>query len=249
MKISQSLIKAYSDYTSQKLCGDVFKRKYIDKDLIEDPTDAMKKGMYFEYLCTGQLPKNGVVPQPELTAKGELTAEYKRVKTQAENFHKYLLKMKIQIIDTGKHFEKNGLEGTTDIIALWNKEEIVIDLKLSGLLYDKWADFGWAIDSLQYKEKLMIQAVQYEYLTGLPFYFFVFSSTNEDDCELIRVEIDKEVFTRHLLQIDKIKSMIELDLNFGFNNYPELVRCKKCPLFSECTNKTEVPLIKTVHYL
>jgi hypothetical protein len=249
MKISQSLIKAYSDYTSGKLCGDVFKRKYIDKDLIEEPSDAMKKGMYFEYLATGQLPKNGVVPQPETLKSGGLTAEYKKVEAQAKNFKNYIEKMGIQVLGKGEYWKKNGLEGTTDIRAVWNRQQIIIDLKLSGLLYDKWADFGWAIDSLQYKEKLMIQAVQYEYLTGLPFYFFVFSSTNEDDCELIRVEIDKDVFTRHLMQIEKIKSMIELDLNFGFNNYPELVRCKKCPLFSECKNKTEVPLVKTVHYL
>ena len=84
-KISQSLMKAYVDYLNQKECGLLFKAKYIDKDpeSQSEPSEAMLLGIYFEYLCTGALPKSGIVPEAECVYKGKpnekLSAPYQRV--------------------------------------------------------------------------------------------------------------------------------------------------------------------------
>jgi hypothetical protein len=250
INISQSLIKAYNDYLNENLCGIVFEKQYLTKEIESDPSEAMKLGHFFEYQATGALPRNGVEPKPVLLKDAKtMSVEYRRAAKQALNFQGYCKKLGITVLSTGKKIVKDGAEGTLDIIAGYKGKEVVIDLKYSGLLYDKWNDLGWDINALPYKEKIMIQSVHYTYLTdGMPFYFWVFSSTNEDDCELIHVNIDPDVIKAHPIIIEKTRGMIEIDMEMGFNPYPELVRCKKCPLFDECQYKVETPIIKEVFY-
>ena len=64
-------MKDYVKYLNKQQCGLLFKAKYIDKNVDTPPSAAMKLGIYFEYLCTGQLPRNGIKPLPETTLKGE----------------------------------------------------------------------------------------------------------------------------------------------------------------------------------
>lgn len=248
ISISQSIIKAYQDYLKGQMCGLLFEKQYILKEIETEPSDAMRLGIYFEYLCTGALPKNGKIPEPDRTQKGELTAKYKLVEKQAENFKLYCKKLGIKIKSVGKKITLKGVEGTIDIEAEYKGEDVVIDLKLSGNLNDKWNEYGWELESLPYKEKIMIQSVHYTYLTAKPFYFWVFSSTNED-CKLIKINIDTEVIKNHYQTIGKTRDMISLDLELGFKAYPELTRCKECPLFSTCESKTEVPIVDEVYYI
>lgn len=248
ISISQSIIKAYQEYLKGEMCGVLFEKQYLTKEVEGEPTAAMKLGQFFEYQCTGALPKSGVVPEPEKTQKGELTAEYKRASKQALNFHNYIKKLGIKIQSVGKRVTMKGVEGTLDIEAEFNGEDVVIDLKLSGNLNDKWNDYGWELESLPYKEKIMIQAVHYTFLTAKPFYFWVFSSGNDEDCKLIKVNVDTEVIKSHYQTIEKTRDMILLDMDLGFKAYPELTRCRACPLFDKCEHKTEVPIIQEVYY-
>jgi hypothetical protein len=248
INISQSLIKAYNDYLNENMCGIVFEKQYLTKEIESEPSEAMKLGHFFEYHATGGLPRNGIVPEGKLLKSGELDAKYKIAAKQALNFKAYCKKLGIKILGVGEKVSKWGAEGTIDIRAEYQSEEVIIDLKYSGLLYDKWNDLGWELSALPYKEKIMIQAVHYSYLSLKPFYFWVFSSTNEDDCELIHVNIDSDVIKSHPVTIEKTRGMIAIDMEMGFNAYPELVRCKKCPLFSNCKEKVETPIIKEVFY-
>jgi hypothetical protein len=245
--ISQSLIKAYNDYLNYDLCGIVFEKQYITNEIESLPSDAMRLGIWFEYECTGALPRSGVIPEPERTVKGALTAEYQRAANQVQNFKEYQKKLGIKILEVATLKKKDGATGLIDIIAEFNGRPVIIDLKYSGVINDKWNPLGWELEALPYKPKLMIQAVHYHYLTGLPFYFWVFSSKDEDS-KLIEVVIDNDVLVHHKAMIDKTRSMIELDIEMGFKAYPELTRCKQCPLFENCTEKTEVPLVQTIYY-
>lgn len=247
--ISQSLIKAYNDYLNQNLCGLLFEKQYLSKEVDSEPSDAMKLGHFFEYHATGGLPRNGIVPEPVYLKDGKtMDSKYRTASKQALNFKEYCKKLGIKVLEVGVRLVKDGADGTIDIIAEYKGRKVVIDLKYSGLLYNKWEELGWELSALPYKEKIMIQSVHYSYLSDMPFYFWVFSSTNEDDCELIHVNIDPEVIRSHPVIIGKTRGMIEIDLEVGFSAYPDLVKCKYCALFSGCKEKVEAPIIKEVFY-
>jgi len=186
--ISQSLIKAYVDYLNGKECGLYFKANYIDKDpeAQKEPSDAMKIGIYFEFLCTGSLPRTGEIPEPELVYKGKpnekLSAPYERA-TQSAKIFKSIIQhygIKIKKIGYSLKDDKMGINGIYDIYAEWNGEDCIIDLKYSGLIDDKWNEMGWSLDSLNLKDSIMIQGVHYKLLAkqclgkdDIPFYYFV----------------------------------------------------------------------------
>ena len=100
-KISQSLMKNYVDYLNEKECGLFFKANYIDKDpdAQKEPTDAMKIGIFFEYLCTGALPRSGETPTPDMVYKGKanekLSAPYERAVESAETF-KHIIECRLR---------------------------------------------------------------------------------------------------------------------------------------------------------
>ena len=95
-------MKGYVDYLNEKECGLFFKANYIDKDpeAQKPPSDAMKVGIYFEYLCTGALPKSGVIPEPEIAYKGtnreKMAAPYERAQKSAEVFKHIMEHYKIK---------------------------------------------------------------------------------------------------------------------------------------------------------
>ena len=68
-KISQSFLKDYNEYKGKNLCGVQLKAKHFDN--VQFPSsEAMDLGNYFEYMATGSLPRNGIVPEPRLSYAG-----------------------------------------------------------------------------------------------------------------------------------------------------------------------------------
>ena len=148
---------------------------------------------------------------------------------------------------------------------------IVVDLKYSGLLYDKWNDAGWDLDRLAEKYDTILQAKHYAWLTGgLPFFFWVFSSVDEDS-RMIRVLFDDQTLNNHAVQvaatIKKITSAMRMDepANPAFpvsplrNNGmglskaqgstvmpPPMRDCVACPLKDECIHRAKAPRIYAV---
>jgi hypothetical protein len=263
--ISQSLMKAYVDYLNQKECGLFFKARYIDKDPDSEtePTDAMKYGIFFEYLCTGALPKNGVVPEPEMVYKGKanekLSAPYERIMQSAENFEKIIKHYGIVVKEAGLTLKTivNGepISGVIDIHAEWDGVPVFIDLKYSGLIDDKWSDTGWETESLHMKDSLMIQGVQYKLLAkeclgieDIPFYYFVFASQDPNNIKIIRQNVDESKTQAHIVAIKNISERIQNDIKYGFKALPSLKKCSSCPIAFKCNSKAEVPLIEEVYY-
>jgi hypothetical protein len=260
--ISQSLIKNYVDYLNEKECGLFFKAKYIDKDPEAQlvPTDAMKLGIYFEYLCTGALPKDGVIPEPEYVYKGKpnerLSVAYERVMQSAENFKKIIEHYDIKVLEVGKTIVTDGLSGVLDILAEWNGQKVVIDLKYSGLIDDKWNEMGWETESLHMKDSIMIQGVHYkllmeksESIKDIPFYYFVFSSQDANNIKIIKQEVDESKMQSHIVAIENIKD--KLSYNISTNNFkahPSMQKCSNCPIAHKCPSKVHVPIIQEVYY-
>jgi len=258
MKISQSFVKEYSKYKQKKACGLQVKAKYIDK--IEFPSsEAMNAGNYFEFMATGCLPRSGKIPAPEMVYKGtskeKLATDYERANASAEFFKKIVNEYKIEVLETGKVITKGNKTGILDIVAKFNNRLCVIDLKYSGLLEDKWSDFGWETESLPYKDNLLIQAVHYTILlaevcevdySDIDFYFFVFNSKNSDDAKIIKINIDEDVFENHLNAIDKVYEEVVINKH-NFKPYPSLKLCNDCPLV-DCKHKLSIPNIEQVYY-
>jgi hypothetical protein len=193
-------MKSYVDYLNQKECGVLFKANYIEKDpeAQRPPSDAMKVGIYFEYLCTGALPKSGQIPEPEMVYKGtareKMSAPYERAIQSSEIFKNIISHYGIKIKSVGLNLEspEYGMSGVVDIHAEWNGKDCFIDLKYSGLIDDKWNEMGWDTESLHMKDSLMIQGVHYKILArevlgidDIPFYYFVFSSQDPNNVKII----------------------------------------------------------------
>ena len=168
-------------------------------------------------MATGSLPRDGVKPEPKIsylgTKREAIATPYVRANESAELFKKIKKEYSIEIKDVGLKLESKNKNGILDIWATMNGRPCIIDLKYSGLIDDKWSEFGWDVDSLQYKEKLLVQAIQYKMLVkenyGLEykdfdFFFMVFSSKEVNDVKFIRVNIDEDSFDIHETHISSV---------------------------------------------
>ena len=261
--VSQSLIKAYVDYFDENVkgCGLALRKQYFEK--IPTPSgDAAKLGIYFEYLCTKYVRPGDAAPEPVYVYKGTpketLQIDYKRAQDAVKLYHHILKEHGIEIIAVGEYLSHDGCSGITDIRAKWKGEECIIDLKYTGLIDDKWSDYGWHTDSLVYKTKTLLQPIHYKYLSkhifgieDIPFYFFIFSSKDPNKAKIIKTNIQQEHVTLHEdVYIPKIKNYIE----YHYNNpdkleaRPQYIRCLECPFNSTCEVKASVPLIEQIDY-
>jgi hypothetical protein len=264
--VTQSMIKDLKKYLLKLMCGLVLKAKYIDKTYPFDADDSPAKalGRYFEYILTGAIPKNGVIPQPEYYAKAlkehakdplrrrltkdDMKEPYQLAHRNAERVKRYFKIMKIRILpdETNLHVQKGLKAGTIDIVALFNGRRIIIDVKYSGLLFDKWNELGWMWTEEQ-KKFHGTQAMQYHGLLGIPFYFLVVSSTNDEDIKFLEVEFDEFSLEQHDVEVDdtrkKMQLMVDLD---SFHPVPELVRCSKCAIRENCQSRQDAPTITKV---
>ena len=263
--INQSMIKDLVKYQQGNLCGLIFMNKWILHQFGKG-SKANNLGHYFEYLCTGALAKGETnAPQPELTKKGELTADFKVAKQQSEYFHQLKSKFGFKIISAGrKVIANNQWVGTLDIEASWksvfdnyshlksekNHDHVaIIDLKYSGLLDDKWSEFGWHTEFLPKKQGTMFQAKHYKFLFwkefgyNPPFFFFVFDSKEVGRAKMIHVDIDEYELMAHERFLEKAKIYLEQQLDAGFKAIPKYESCIKCSFNQWCKFKEDVPRI------
>jgi hypothetical protein len=260
IKISQSFLKEYAKYKSGDTCGLQVKAKYIDG--VKFPSsDAMEYGNAFEYLATGSIPRDGHIPEIEKvyvgTKRESISAQYQRIIESAELFKKIVKHYEIEIIDIGKVSTEDGMTGIMDIVANWDDRICIIDTKYSGVIDDKWSEFGWNIDALPEKHNLMIQAVHYKLLLAkelncdvddIDFYFFVFSSKNVHDVKLIKVHNEENTFATHLSTVEWLKRELTKPIEQIFKAKPTLQRCFECPISDKCVSKVEIPHIDEIVY-
>lgn len=244
--ISKSSIHTYQDWKAEEECGSVFIAKHVDHTWKFEPSKPMKLGTYFEFKSTGQLPFDGTTPRPETTQAGKLTAEYTRAEQNAERVQRILKTSGIKIIETGRKLEKNGMRGIEDIYALYKGRKVTIDMKYSGLIDDKWNRMGWMWTDYQ-KEYHGVQAKQYHCITRIPFYYLVLNPANTIDIKFFQVQISEFAKDQHLKKVDHIRENIDYLLGIdGFVDYPEFVKCSKCPLVG-CKNRQSKLIAETIN--
>lgn len=254
IKVSQSLLKTLSEYVQGIECGYVFYSKYISRDYQDTPTNAMMLGNYFEYMATGMLPRNGIVPEPEMTRNG-MSEEYNRAFTSALLFKRALHDLGVIIADKGTVLSTDTMTGILDIIAVWNGTTCIIDLKYSGLIEDKWNDMGWHADFLEQKENILIQAVQYKILfnktfdKNADFYFWVFDAKDAEYFRIIKIDVSQERMERHLTAVENALQYIQARPNkTDWIPKPSMKQCNKCPLRENCDARAVYPVIEIVNY-
>lgn len=258
MAISQSLMKDLQSYMVGEECGLLLKAKYLD-NVETQSSEAMLLGQYFEYMATGQVPRNGEIPEPKVVYKGKpnekLSEPYQRAYMSALYCKTLFQAMGIEVLSTGEKISYDKASGTTDVRAKWNGRNCIIDLKYSGLLDNKWDERGWSFDTLEQKDKLLIQAVHYKYIEEnrlgeeVDFYFFLFSSSNPNDVRIAKIEIEPIKMELHKENLSRAyniwNKMIETD---SFKAHGNLAKCSECPINETCPSRVILPEIKTIYY-
>ena len=260
-KISQSLIKSLYKYKMGEECGLKIHASYIDK--VNFPSsEAQELGNYFEYMATNQLPRDNHIPEAKLLKNGKPSLPFARMDKQVENFKSIMKRLNFSIEQTGFAFTNPKYSGITDIIAhdnniktkVKNKKRIIIDLKTSALLNDKWTEYGWADESIEEKDNLLIQAIHYKMLANyewgidnIPFYFMVFSTKNDWEYKIFKVNVDESTYKIHYSNLISIKEYLDQQIKIGFKAKPSLSRCNNCPMGFTCPSYTDIPTIQEVY--
>lgn len=270
-KITQSFTKDAQDYFAGTLCGNIMKEKWVNERLIELDSKAAALGAYFEYYFTllvtgkGTLPKDGKVPERGMYANGKQPlAPYALAEANAVRLKEYFELMGLKVLRAGVKLTKGRFEGTIDLMVecmkaiefdagkKWKVGDIFIfDLKYSGLLDDKWSNFGW-IGLLSpgphiQKDYHKVQAIHYSYIGGdYPFYYLVVSSTNENDIGLFHVGVTEEISQQYRDEAAGLFEKFEFEAKIGFEARPSISVCNGCPLKGECKDKHTYPHPKEV---
>ena len=252
MKITKSFLNDFISYKKGEECGVLIKHKWVDGKLLP-PTKVQQLGSYFEYLVSKALPKDGNIPKPECKKDGGLYADWQLAYENADRVKKVIDDLGFEIVHAGLKTTKGRFEGTIDIIArakntiilngitIQKGDLVIIDLKYSGLLYDKWSPYGWMWTDQQ-KEHHEVQAIQYHFLWDkIPFFYLVCSSRNTDDLELFYISINDEDIERHIYRANALVEEFTMMQLSGFEARPSYSKCRKCPLFATCTEKYVLP--------
>jgi hypothetical protein len=258
LTISQSLLKALTKYAEKKECGLKIEALYIDK-VKGTTTPAQALGNWFEYKCTGALPAyHPEVPEPKVLKSGKLSVAYERMLNQVENYKQAIKHYKVTDIKEGVSFNWGNITGTADIIAKVDGKPSIIDIKTTALFDNKWEEFGWNTEHLagEFRPKLnlLLQALHYKWLykniygEDADFYFWVFSTTNQNDFKIIKVNIEDELYEEHANDIRAALNFLMHNIKTGFRAIPEISRCAKCFLSESCTSKIEVPVVSEVWF-
>lgn len=245
--ISVSLIKAFDKFTVDEYCGRLFKELYIFKSVSVEPSEAMRKGQWFEYMATGAKLRDGSIPESEKTAKGFLTAPYQKLAIQAENFLKFSEYYGVEDFKTGVVAEYEGNKGIFDIETILDDKPLIIDLKTSGYLMNRWEEYGWHPDTIVAKDVHILQAKMYCYLYFklhgiIPrFQFWVFSSANDWESMIFEIECNENTVEEIERRCKFTREMIDYHLTTNsFDEKPDYVRCMGCPIMA-CKQRRLTP--------
>jgi hypothetical protein len=218
----------------------------------------MIAGQCFEFWATGQKNYHGEEPTPGKTQKQELTAPFKRALDASDRFKQYVEQMGITILETGTRITRDDLHATIDIRAKIKDVECIIDLKYSGMIGNKWDELGWNLDmnAMTRREEISFTPAQAEYhglqvyfnqyVTGLPFFFWIFSSGNDQDSRLVEVTLSDETKARFEAEIAEARAYLERELNTsrGFFPRPSFTECNSCPL--DCFMRAKAPIVECI---
>lgn len=273
--VGQTMMKDYRDYVNGEECGERFFHKHIAKDYPDDTGDAAKLGHYLEYLLFKTIPEHlkGVPPEPEYmvsamndVAKGKRTREslkvedmlapYREVHRKADIVRAYMKEMKVEVVRVNVEIANAWGRGRLDLTmkgAFFNpldpEEEVIVDLKYSGLTDNKWDDWGFAFENQNQIDHHSIQGMQYHLIEGKRFFFMLVSSSNKNDTvEFVEMKFSPDRLEKHRTEALYIRDRIITEKEItGFVPRPQLVRCNACTLKESCKFRARIPSIRVVN--
>jgi len=140
-------------------------------------------------------------------------------------------------------------------VVIRSGQKFILDIKTTGLLEDKWSPYGWNLDTLHTKDRIIRQPIHYKFLSKLkhgesfPFLFLLFSQTNDYDFRSILFNIDDDAqFEEHKRFIIWTDKGVKYHLKKGFEAKPEFLRCHNCPMKIGCKYFMAVPEITNYFY-
>ena len=248
--ISNSMLQAYLDCKKNKACLYQFYHQYVIKDYQPEPSPAMSLGIWFEYMCTGAMPRSNVVPEPVKLKNGNLSADYDRMLYHIDKFKEIVDNYNIKIQEIGKEIIVDRIKGILDIWCKIDGIPAIIDLKTTAQIGNRWEDYGWDDRNFSYSTHVLQPAI-YKYLIfktldlyDIPFYYLVFSTKNTD---ILFWEVKYIDFDETCKQIEKLAN--ELDEFIKYNSESEFWPicdykfCQNCKM--NCTFRQETPKIET----
>jgi len=264
MNYSQSFFKDFYKST----CGGVLTAKYIDFTYPRESTAAQNAGCFFEYLATGYIRKGEEPPQAEYYqtngkgySKGDIKPEYVQAAKHAKLFNEVLKQFKNP--EFGITLSHGNIRGIADVKA----DGVLIDLKYSDLLYDRWNEYGWGIEKFEYaanamqsedmltvlqKVPLLWQPLLYSWLYmkmfgSLPKWYFYIASPKSDDVIFRRVDFAPATLAAFDALLPQVIAEIELQLNTGGLIYrPTYSNCCMCKIAESCQQRVTLPQIQVV---
>lgn len=252
-RLSPSAIRAYWSYLNGDTCGLLFNDMYYDKTGVKiKETEKMLAGKLFEYLAAGIVGRDGEIPQALLTPTGKFSTKNTGIQEQAERFRKTVEQHKMDMFDVSVTLETDMgnyvLKSITDVCFEKDGLKGLIELKYSGLLGNKWEEYGWEASTLNKRRVHLIQAacniISARELWGqehVPYYFYVASATNSEDAALFEVVFDERALAEYTDMIENAYLGIIVEAELGFRAYPDYKRCADCPLAESCFHKSLVP--------
>jgi len=260
--ISVSLIKSMRNIDLSETCPARVKAIQIDKiydPKDHEPQDAMKLGQYFEYLLTGATLRDGTIPQAEMTKAGKMAAAYENVQCHKATWEDIVKGNKYIALQTSVLLEANykgyNLKGIADVVCLQGDKPVIIDIKSTGFIDNKWEEYGWV--NIENKPAIYSQAVFYMYLYHrihgvLPdFYFAVFSTGKTGDAKLLKMNIPYEIEQLYKdveSSVDYAISLIEYQEAIGWPSSENFNHCIKCG-WDACTLRLRSPKAKSIELI
>lgn len=249
MRISQSLIK---EVLKQDHCPKQIYYSFVEgKELINDPSNNMISGRYFESELLGSC-RNGEKEEAKLKSNGEKYQFYvdvdKNVIFAKDIFQK--LGIDIEKGESQVDLKSDLLSAAIDHVnndLIDPTKKANYDLKWTATAEDdRWN--GWG--DPETKEDAKIQATHYTLVAyelfneWRPFYFLVFGKTNW--VKIIQFKITEEALNVHK---DRISHTANVIRNYAENNYKgngSFNKCQSCPFHSFCEDRKVNPEIETI---
>jgi hypothetical protein len=207
----------------------------------------MQKGNFFESLVIGCTSDGTVVTELPALKKGGKSVDQIRIEEQAAECKRLLNdEFKIRIlgkqtvfqVQVNEHFfVKTAVDiygtGHSDLI---NSDHVVIDLKLTESVENKFGDFAWGSpEFLDHTQAFLIDYLYNAKFKHKPdFYYFVFDYSPSKGFKFLKkriTEVDQfEMINRIEYAMGRI-AMFEAD---GYVTVANAKNCKNCPISSTC---------------
>ena len=233
------------------VCPVRWKSQWLERRWVFEPSEAMLKGMYFEYLAIGGGVGDEDVTDLPRKRGGAKSADQVRIEEQAEIIKNSLYNDKcpyflgFEVVDTQTHVEDEKSKGFIDVLAknLNTGNLAIIDLKLT-------RDFHMVKPPYSYGDMAsmdMIQLALYKYLydkehgTDVETYILVADYSTKKNRKLVKVDVSDEKIQEVLDRLKQGYDVIDLYQEHGWTYDPSEWECKDCPL--RCDHRYEKKVI------